>query len=178
MFACRCACDHTGTIHKTMFHIGLGLAGESVNADAVLVDALSCSERWEDTTCPGVSEEWILDTPLDQAFLPSTHADTREFASIFAGDPIWVQIRATLDREEPDLSATLKLDAWGAGEVVSSETDEDGGSDSGSSGSLAYTGADGIHTSLALAGAAIGTGLVVARLAGRSRRGTGRGVAQ
>ena len=154
-------------------HIGLGLGATSVDAGALTADVLACTERWVGTTCPGSAEAWVVDSPLDEAFLPSTHGDTHEFASISAGEPVWVQVRATLTREDPVVSAQLKLDAWGGGEVVSAETDN-----GGSKGSLAYTGASGIGENLALAGVAIGTGLVVARLAGRRRRDTGREVAR
>lgn len=156
-------------------HIGLGLGADAVDANALNVDVLACTERWEGSTCPGAEQSWVVDTPLDRAFLPADHGDTHEFASTPAGTPVWVQVRATLEREEPAVSVTLKLDAWGGGELVSAEAGKGGG---GSEGSLAYTGADGIAEDLALAGAAIGTGLVVARLAGRRRRGTGREVAR
>ena len=154
-------------------HIGLGLGATSVDAGALTADVLACTERWVGTTCPGSAEAWVVDTPLDEAFLPSTHGDTHEFASIAAGVPVWVQVRATLTGEDPVVSAQLKLDAWGGGEVVSAETDN-----GGSEGSLAYTGASGIGENLTLAGVAIGTGLVVARLAGKRRRDTGREVAR
>lgn len=156
-------------------HVGLGLAGGSVAADALSVDVLACPERWQGETCAGDAQAWVVDSTLDQAFLPSTHGDTRELGQTQAGDPVWVLVRATLDRQEQDLKATLKLDAWGAGEVVSAESDGSGGHGSGD---LAYTGADGIPESLAVAGAAIGTGLILARLAGGRRRDADRGVAQ
>jgi signal peptidase len=157
-------------------HVGLGLGDGSVDANALKVDVLACTERWQDETCPGTAEAWVVDTGLDQAFVPATHGDTREFGTTAAGDPVWVQVRATLDRDDADVKASLKLAAWGGGEVVSAESDTNGGS--GAEGSLAYTGADGIPETLALAGAAIGTGLVVARLAGGRRRDTGREVAR
>jgi signal peptidase len=157
-------------------HVGLGLVDGSVAADALRVDVLACPERWQGETCSGAAESWISDATLDQAFLPSTHGDTRELGTTAAGDPVWVQVRATLDRQEPNVSATLKVDAWGAGEMVSAETDGNGGHGSGNG--LAYTGADGISETLALAGAAIGTGLVVARLAGGRRRDAEREVAR
>jgi signal peptidase len=157
-------------------HVGLGLAPGSVAADALTVDVLACPERWQGEICSGDAESWVSDAALDQAFLPSTHGDTRELGATDAGDPVWVQVRATLARQQQDVTATLKIDAWGAGEMVSAETD--GGSGDGSGDGLAYTGADGITETLALAGAAIGTGLVVARLAGGRRRETDREVAQ
>lgn len=156
-------------------HIGLGLAADSVDANALTVDVLACPERWQGLICPGDAEAWVVDAALDQAFLPSTHGDTREFASTDAGVPVWVQVRATLDHEDPALKATLKIAAWGGGEMVSAETDNGG---SGSSHGLAYTGIGGIPETLAVAGAAIGAGLVVARLAGRRRRDTDREVAR
>jgi signal peptidase len=157
-------------------HVGLGLGSDSVNADALKVDVLACTERWQDETCPGTAEAWVVDTGLDHAFVPATHGDTREFGTTAAGDPVWVQVRATLENDDPDVKASLKLAAWGGGELVSAESDN--GGRSGAEGSLAYTGADGIPETLALAGAAIGTGLVVARLAGGRRRDTGREVVQ
>jgi signal peptidase len=156
-------------------HVGLGLAGGSVDANALKVDVLACTERWQGDTCAGDAEAWITDAPLDQAFLPSTHGDTRELGATAAGDPVWVLVRATLDRADADVNATLRLDAWGAGEVVSAESDGDG---SGNGSGLAYTGVDGVPETLALAGATIGTGLVAARLAGGRRRDTGREVAR
>lgn len=156
-------------------HIGLGLGADSVDAGALNVDVRACTERWQGTTCPGDVQTWVVDTPLDQAFLPSTHGDTREFVSTKAGVPVWVQVRATLRQEDTDMTARLRLDAWGGGEAVSAESGSGGG---GSEGSLAYTGADGIAENLALAGAAIGTGLVVARLAGGRRRDAEREVAR
>ena len=88
--------------------------------------------------------------------------------------PVWVQVRATLTQGDHDVRANLKLAAWGGGELVSAETDGGDGDGAG----LAHTGADGIPQTLALAGAAIGSGLVVARLAGGRRRDTDRGVVQ
>ncbi len=163
--------DEEGAIH-----VGLGLAEGSVAADALTVDVLACPQRWQAEACNGDAQAWLIDAPLDRAFLPSTHGDTREFGSTAAGDPIWVQVRATLSRPEPQVKATLKLDAWGAGEIVSAESDGDGGHGSGNG--LAHTGADGIAETLALAGAAIGTGLLFARLAGGRRRDTDREVVQ
>jgi hypothetical protein len=157
-------------------HVGLGLAPGSVAADALTVDVLACPERWQGEICSGDAESWVSDAALDQAFLPSTHGDTRELGATDAGDPVWVQVRATLARQQQNVTATLKIDAWGAGEMVSAETDGGGGDGSGDG--LAYTGTDGITETLALAGAAIGTGLVVARLAGGRRRETDREVAQ
>lgn len=157
-----------------MVHIGLGLGADSVAADALNVDVLSCTERWQGTSCPGAAESWVVGTALDQAFLPPTHGDTREFASTAADVAVWVLVRATLDHGT-ETAATLQLDAWGDGELVSAETGNGG---AGADGRLAYTGANGITENLALAGAAIGTGLVVARLAGRRRRDTGREVAR
>lgn len=153
-------------------HIGLGLTETSVAADAIDVDVLACPQRWVGDTCPGDAESWVVATPMDQAFLPTTYEGTREFAVTDAGAPVWVQVRATLNRQERDVKATLKLAAWGGGEMVSAESD--GGK--GNGGGLAHTGADGTFGTLALAGAAIGTGLVVARLAGGRRRDTGREV--
>lgn len=157
-------------------HVGLGLVTGAVNADALTVDVAACSERWQGLTCPSGGEAWVTGVPLDLAFLPSTHDDTRELGVTEAGLPLWVQVRATLQHGGSDVSANLKLAAWGAGEVVSAETDD--GDGEGSGGGLAHTGTDGIPETLALAGAAIGTGLVVARLAGGRRRDTGRGVAR
>lgn len=156
-------------------HVGLGVAAGSVAVDALRVDVLSCPERWQGETCNGAAESWVNDTPLDQAFLPATHGDTRELGVTPAGDPVWVQVRATLARQEENVNATLRVDAWGAGEVVSAETD---GGGKGHGNGLALTGADGIPQTLALAGAAIGTGLVVARLAGGRRRDAEREVAR
>ena len=158
-------------------HVGLGLAAGSANADALTVDVAACPERWQAGTCAAGAQEWVTGTPLDQAFLPATHDDTRELGVTEAGIPIWVQVRATLNREDPDVHANLKLAAWGAGELVDAVSDGDGDG-SGSSDDLAYTGAGGVTRTLALAGAAIGTGLVVVRLAGGRRRDTGREVAQ
>ena len=148
-------------------HIGLGLVADAVAADAITVDVLACPERWEGESCPGDAESWVAGGQLDQAFLPATNSDsgTREFGSTAAGTPVWVQVRATLDREDDDVKATLRIAAWGGGEVVSAESGGGKGD-----GSLAYTGSDGTLETLALAGAAIGTGLLVARFAGGRRR--------
>lgn len=156
-------------------HVGLGLAAGATAPHALTVDVLSCPQRWQGETCPGGAQSWVTGAGLDQAFLPATHGDTREFGAVEAGTPMWVLVRAVLHREDEDVRATLKLDAWGGGELVSAET---GGDGSGRGGQLAYTGANGLSDTLALAGAAIGTGLVVARLAGRRRRDTGREVAR
>ncbi len=153
-------------------HIGLGLAPEAVAADAIDVDVLACPQRWVGQDCAGAAEAWVVDAPLDQAFVPLTREGTREFATTDAGTPVWVQVRATLNRHEADVKATLRLAAWGGGELVSA------GSDGGNGGKLADTGAGGVLQTLALGGASIGTGLVVARLAGGRRRDTGREVAR
>ncbi|MCC6497206.1 MAG: hypothetical protein IT193_13215 [Propionibacteriaceae bacterium] len=153
-------------------HIGLGLAPGTVDAGALTVDVQACSERWIADTCPGTVNHWVTATPLDQAFVPATHDNTRELGSTPAGTPVWILVRATLTGSAPDVNAIMKLAAWGAGEAVMAE------SDGGGRGGLANTGSDGTLETLALAGAAIGSGLVVARLAGGRRRDTDREVAQ
>jgi signal peptidase len=148
-------------------HIGLGLADGTVDAAALKVDVQACPERWQGDVCEGAAQSWVSDAQLDQAFLPATHDDTREFGSTLADKPIWILVRATMTRSNPDVNATLKLAAWGNGEVVSAESDGPG---RGHGSGLAYTGPDGLFGTLSLAGAAIGTGLVIARLAGHRRR--------
>lgn len=155
-------------------HIGLGLAEDAVSAEAIDVDVLACPDRWQGDTCPGDAESWVAGKPLSEAFQPVTHDGTREFGVTEAGTPVWVQVRATLTRPDTEVKAGLKLAAWGGGELVSAETDDD----PARTGTLAHTGAVGTFESLALAGAAIGTGLVVARAAGARRRDTGREVAR
>jgi signal peptidase len=152
-------------------HIGLSLAPEMVDADALTVDVMACPERWKGETCTGVAQTWVSAKPLSEAFLPATHADAREFATTPAGTPIWILVRATLNREAPEVKATMKVTAWGGGEVVEAVSDN-GGSGAGGHGGLAYTGSDGIFETLALAGVAVVSGLVVASLAGRRRRGS------
>lgn len=155
-------------------HIGLGLAPDSVSTNALQVDVLACPQRWTGQTCSGLSQSWVSATPLDQAFLPATHDDSRELGGTDAGTPIWILVRATLTREAPEVSATLKITAWGAGEIVSAESDGNGGN--GGSGGLANTGFGGTLGNLALAGVAITSGLVVSRLAGMRRRASDREV--
>ena len=151
-------------------HVGLGLSSDSVDANALQVDVLACSERWKGATCTGTRLSWVTATPLDRAFVPVTHNDTRELGSTPAGTPIWILVRATLSREAPEVKATMKIAAWGGGEVVEAVSDDPG--NGGGHGGLAYTGSDGTLETLALAGVAIVTGLVVARLAGARRRET------
>lgn len=155
-------------------HIGLGLTAGTVDAGALTVDVQACSQRWVAGTCAGTVQDWVTATSLDQAFVPATHEDTRELGSTAAGTPVWILVRATLSGSATEVNATMKLAAWGAGEAVSAETDGGGKGHHG----LARTGSDGTLETLALAGAAIGSGLVVARLAGGRRRDTDREVAQ
>jgi len=150
-------------------HIGLALSAGTVKADALTVDVQACPERWQGESCTGIAQTWVSARPLDQAFLPATHADAREFGTTPAGTPIWILVRATLNRDEPEVKATLKLAAWGGGEVVEAVSDGGGG---GRQGGLASTGADGTFQTLVLAGVAVVSGLVVARLAGGRRRGS------
>jgi len=152
-------------------HIGLSLAPGAVEADSLTVDVKACPERWQGETCNGVAQTWVSAEPLDRAFLPVTHSDTHEFAMTPAGTPIWILVRATLNREAPQVKATMKIAAWGGGEVVEAVSDDNGGGAGGHSG-LAYTGSDGTFETLALAGAAVVSGLIVARLAGGRRRGS------
>ncbi len=152
-------------------HIGLSLAPGTVEADALTVDVKACPERWQGETCNGVAQTWVSAEPLDRAFLPVTHSDTHEFAMTPAGTPIWILVRATLNREAPQVKATMKIAAWGGGEVVEAVSDGNGGGAGGHSG-LAYTGSDGTVETLALAGVAVVSGLVVSRLAGGRRRGS------
>jgi len=154
-------------------HIGLSLAPGTVEADALTVDVMACPQRWQGETCSGVVQTWVSAKSLDRAFLPATHSDSHEFATTPAGTPIWVLVRATLNREAPEVRATMRIAAWGGGEVVEAVSDGDGGgSGGGGHGGLAYTGSDGTFETLALAGVAVVSGLVVARLAGRRRRGS------
>lgn len=158
-----------------LIHIGVGLVPEAVNAAAIDVAVLACPVRWVGSECAGPSRAWVVDAALDQAFLATSQSDTKELGTTDAGVPVWVQVRATLKQQTSDVNATLKLAAWGGGEMVDATSDGDG---SGNGSSLAYTGSDGLFETLALGGAAIGTGLVVARLAGRrQRRETDREVA-
>lgn len=152
-------------------HIGLSLAPGTVEADALTVDVMACPVRWQRGTCNGVAQTWVSAEPLDRAFLPVTHSDTHEFAMTPAGTPIWILVRATLNREAPEVKATMKIAAWGGGEVVEAVSDGNGGGAGGHSG-LAYTGSDGTFETLALAGVAVVSGLVVSRLAGARRRGS------
>jgi signal peptidase len=153
-------------------HIGLSLAPGTVAADALTVDVMACPQRWQGETCAGVVQTWVSARPLNLAFLPATHSDAREFATTPAGTPLWILVRATLNREAPDVKATMRIAAWGGGEVVEAVSDGNGsGGGSGHSG-LAYTGSDGTVETLALAGVAVVSGLVVSRLAGGRRRGS------
>lgn len=156
-------------------HVGLGLAAGSVNAEGLTVDVAACPERWQAGECSVPAQEWVTGEPADLAFLPATLDGTRELGVTEAGVPLWVLVRATVNRPDVDVRANLRLAAWGAGEIVDAVSDGDG---DGKGSDLAYTGVDGIPQTLALAGVAIGTGLVVARLAGGRRRDTGREVAQ
>jgi hypothetical protein len=153
-------------------HIGLGLTSGTVAADALTVDVQVCPERWQGETCTGIAQTWVSARPLDRAFVPATHDDAREFGTTPAGIPIWILVRATLNRDEPEVKATLKVAAWGGGEVVEAVSDGDGagGRNGGGTGGLAYTGADGTVETLALAGVAVVSGLALARLAGARRR--------
>jgi hypothetical protein len=139
-------------------------------ADALTVEVKACSERWRDEACTGVMQNWVAPTTLDLAFVPATHNGSRELGSTPAGTPVWVLVRATMNRQNPEIRATLKIDAWGSGEAVSAESDGGGGGgkDAGRGG-LAYTGSGGAIQTLALAGVAVVSGLVLARLAGRRR---------
>lgn len=152
-------------------HVGLSLLPGMVEADALSVDVQACPERWQGDTCAGIAHTWVAATPLDGAFLPATHQDSRELGSTPAGTPIWVLVRATLTRAEPDIRATLKVAAWGSGEVVEAVSDNGGGNGAkpGEDG-LAFTGSGGALATLGLGGAAIASGLLVARLAGARRR--------
>jgi hypothetical protein len=122
-------------------------------------------------------QTWVSDTSLGQAFLPVTHDDTRELGETPAGTPIWILVRATMTRPAPEIKATMKIAAWGGGEIVSAETDSNGGGGNGHGG-LAYTGTGGTFETLAIAGVAIVSGLAVARLAGGRRRDADREVAR
>jgi hypothetical protein len=64
----------------------------------------------------------------------------------------------------------MKVAAWGGGEVVEAVSDGNGNGGGGGHSGLAFTGSDGTVETLALAGVAIVSGLVVARLAGGRRR--------
>ncbi|HEY3340305.1 MAG TPA: hypothetical protein VGK18_17530 [Propionicimonas sp.] len=151
-------------------HVGLSLAPGMVEADALTVDVMACPQRWQGETCSGVAQTWVSAKPLSQAFLPATHSEAHEFATTPAGTPIWILVRATLNREAPQVTATMKITAWGGGEVVEAVSDGNGGGRGNGHGGLAYTGSDGTVETLALAGVAIFSGLVVARLAGGRRR--------
>ncbi len=151
-------------------HIGLSLAPGEVDADALTVDVMACPQRWRGETCSGMPQTWVSATSLSRAFLPATHADAREFAVTPAGTPVWILVRATLNREAPEVRATMKVTAWGGGEVVEAVSDDNGGGSTGGNGGLAHTGSTGTFETLALAGAAVISGLVVARLAGTRRR--------
>ncbi len=156
-------------------HIGLGLAPGNVDAGALTVDVRACSERWLSGTCPGLTQDWVSSTPLDLAFLPSTQLGTKELGATAAGTPVWILVRATLTGTGEGVNATLRIAAWGSGEVVDAEFDS---GDGDRHGGLAHTGSDGTFETLALAGGAIGIGLVLAWLAGRRRRDTDREVAR
>jgi len=151
-------------------HIGLSLAPGTVDAEALTVDVMSCPQRWQGETCDGVAQTWVSTKPLDRAFLPVTHSDTHEFATTPAGTPIWILVRVTLNREAPEVKATMKVAAWGGGEVVEAVSDGNGGGSRGGHSGLAYTGSDGTVETLAFAGIAVVSGLVMARLAGGRRR--------
>lgn len=149
-------------------HIGLSLAPGTVAAEALTVEVKACPERWQGEVCTGVVQDWVAATTLDRAFVPATHNGSRELGTTPAGTPIWVLVRATMNRQDPEIKATLKIDAWGSGEAVSAESDGGGGKNGGKNG-LASTGSDGTYQTLALAGVAVVSGIALARLAGRRR---------
>ena len=149
---------------------------DSVAADALTVDVLACPQRWQGETCPGDRRELGgRRPPLDQAFLP---VHSRRHPRVRRRPPpvprCGCRSGRPSNRDDQNVKATLKVAAWGGGEVVSAESDGDGGKRRSGHG-LAYTGSDGIAATLALAGVSIGTGLVVARLAGGRRRETEQG---
>ncbi|HQZ86421.1 MAG TPA: hypothetical protein PLB21_12450, partial [Actinomycetota bacterium] len=147
-------------------HMGLGLV-EAVAADAISVDVLTCTQRWQQNTCAGRIETWVADRPLDAAFQPGTEpSGVREFGTTPAGTPSWIQVRATLDRDAP-ASATIRLRAWGSGDDVTVDS-------GGDTEALARTGPASPWTALWLGLASIGTGLLVTRLA-RVRRNAAEG---
>ena len=159
---------NTSADEEGQLHIGLGVTG-AVDPEALTVDVRACTVRWQGESCTGARQTWLPATTLDHAFLPATHQDSREFGTTPAGTPVWILVRVRLTQSTPGIMATMKLAAWGGGEVVEAVSDGNGAGNGGKGG-LAYTGSDGTLETLTLAGAAIVSGLVVARLAGRHRR--------
>jgi signal peptidase len=147
-----------------LVHLGIAASGALTAPGDMSVQIRVCTVRWVAGACSGAATTWLSTTDLAAAVANPTAYGAREVGSMNASSERWLLLTVTLTRAgaPPGDSASLRLQAWGAGGPLSAGP-----------GSLAMTGADAglFFPPALLAFAAIGGGVLIAAAARRREAG-------
>jgi len=158
-------------------HIGISAEGELTDPGELSLDVRACPERWVDGVCASGESMWLPRQDLAAAVAPVPSSmdnpdGAREIGQM-AATTSWLMLRVVMPVSlEPGSAASLRLHAWGQGDVIAL-----GDSDTAGTGSLsgfgiarlALTGFSG-SLPLVLAVTVVGAGVVLAVMARRRRR--------
>jgi len=147
-----------------LVHLGIAASGALTAPGDMSVQIRVCTVRWVAGVCSGAVTTWLPTTDLAAAVANPTAHGAHEVGSMNAASVRWLLLTVTLTRAgtPPGDSASLRLQAWGAGGPLAAGP-----------GSLAMTGVDsGVFFPPALlAFAAIGGGVIIAAAARRREAG-------
>ncbi len=145
-----------------LVHLGIAASGALTSPGDMSVQIRTCTVRWVSGVCSGVATTWLPATDLAAAVASPTAFGAREVGSMNAASVRWLLLTVTLTRAAapPGDSASLRLQAWGAGGPLSTVP-----------GVLGMTGVDAnaFFPPALLAFAAIGGGVVIAAVARRRK---------
>ena len=141
-------------------HVGIAATGVLLSPGDMTLEIRACAVRWVAGVCSTGATTWLPTTDLAGAVATPTAFGAREVGSMDASEERWLMMSLTLTAagQPPGSWASLRLQAWGVGEPLSTVPS-----------GLAATGpGDGTITiPLLLAGGAIGAGLLASAFARR-----------
>ena len=158
-------------------HVGLSAEGELTDPGELSLDVRACPERWVDGECARGELLWLPRQDLATAVAPvpasmANPEGAREIGRMQA-ETSWLMLRVVMPVSlEPGSAASLRLHAWGAGDVVALGDSGAGANGSVAAGVLAFTGFRG-GLLIALAVATLATGVAFSAAAKRRRRSRG-----
>jgi hypothetical protein len=141
-------------------HLGLAASGSMVDPGDFTISVQACSVRWVAGSCTGSLSTWLPTTDLASAVAPVTAFGAREVGSMATAAQRWLLMTVTMTASAPvpGNDASLRLQAWGVGDPLSTGP-----------GRLASTGTDSasLFMPALLSFMAIGLGIGVAAIARR-----------
>ena len=141
-------------------HLGLAGVAPLPPSGQFTLEVQACATQWVAGACGTGSTVWLPTTDLTTAVTPTTSFGAREVGSMDSADVRWLMMTVTLTTPGASPLAQLRFWAWGAGRPLST----------GPAG-LANTGAaaGSWFPPAMLAAVALGSGLLLATIAGRRR---------